>query len=193
MELLKLLGRRIVRVGRLPQSWGLFVCPYCGKHVERLLGNGKRNQSCGCYHYKGNNLKHGKSRTPLYGVWLSMKFRCSNNKAREYPHYGGRGISVCREWREDYLSFERWATENGYYPGLEIDRIDNDGGYEPGNCRFTNRQTNMRNTRRTRMNGILAGKMRFLFIEEGISKSKLGKMFGVSAQHAGRIIEGRYW
>lgn len=83
--------------------------------------------------------------TPLYGVWASMKYRCSNPKSISYKNYGGRGISVCDEWAADYATFYAWALKNGYKKGLQIDRVNNDLGYAPENCRWVSRETNCNN------------------------------------------------
>lgn len=72
----------------------------------------------------------------------NMKYRCSNPTDTKYDRYGGRGIKVCDEWVNNSRAFVLWALENGYKPGLTIDRIDNDGDYEPGNCRFVTRSEN---------------------------------------------------
>ncbi len=96
------------------------------------------------------NTKHGDSRKgerlPLYGVWSTMRSRCANPKARGYPNYGARGITVCPEWL-DYRTFKLWAEESGYAPGLQIDRNDNNAGYNPANCRWVTRKQNQRNKR----------------------------------------------
>jgi hypothetical protein len=88
--------------------------------------------------------RHGESSGRLYGVWNSMIGRCTRPKTRQFERYGGRGITVCSEWRDPGV-FTAWARANGYRDGLQIDRIDNDGHYEPGNCRFVTAKTNGRN------------------------------------------------
>lgn len=81
----------------------------------------------------------------LYRRYNHMKERCSNPNDKRYNRYGGRGIRVCDEWLQDYNSFETWALNNGYKPGLSIDRIDNDGNYSPDNCRFVTLAENNQN------------------------------------------------
>jgi hypothetical protein len=80
-----------------------------------------------------------------------MKDRCKNPRNKDAAHYHDRGISVIPEWDGDYTSFRDWALGAGYEPGLEIDRIDNDGHYEPANCRWVTRRQNVRNLRRNRL------------------------------------------
>lgn len=80
----------------------------------------------------------------LYGSWANMRTRCSNPKASRYDRYGGRGITVCPEW-DSFSAFQTWALANGWAPGLSIDRIDNDGNYEPGNCRWATPAEQRRN------------------------------------------------
>lgn len=104
---------------------------------------------------KGNNInvKHGKSRTRLYKVWKSMRSRCNTVNSPTYKNYGGRGIKVCKEW-DDFENFYEWAFKNGYnekadYMQCTIDRIDNNGNYEPKNCKFSTSKEQVRNRRKT--------------------------------------------
>ena len=88
-----------------------------------------------------NRLKHGDHKTKLYSVWGNMKDRCLNLNCKCYKYYGGRGIDVCESWRTDFISFRDWAVNNGYKEGLSIDRINNNKGYHPDNCKWsTNRE-----------------------------------------------------
>lgn len=89
---------------------------------------------------------HGESKTRLYVIWGGMVRRCKNCNCKEYKNYGERGIEICNEWM-DFLSFKEWSIKNGYMDLLEIDRIDNDGNYEPSNCRWVTKRINSINTR----------------------------------------------
>ena len=84
---------------------------------------------------------HGMSHSRLYQIWNGMKQRCSNPNTISYRYYGGKGVSVCREWGENFTAFRDWAMANGYKSTLTIDRIDSTGNYEPSNCRWaTNKE-----------------------------------------------------
>lgn len=102
-------------------------------------------RSCGCLQMA--RATHGLHGHKLYDVWAGMKQRCCNPKQKDYPNYGGRGITVCEEWQASFESFAVWAFAHGYQDGLQIDRIDNDGNYEPTNCHFVTCSENSRNRR----------------------------------------------
>lgn len=90
--------------------------------------------------------RHGLCWHPLNIIWCGLKERCTNPNASSYKWYGGRGITICDEW-SDFLKFYNWAIDNGWEPGLSIDRIDVDAGYSPDNCRFVPMQQQFRNRR----------------------------------------------
>ena len=127
-----------------------------------------------CFFGEGHVAKHGKNEaikkhikenkakkaslglnrvtdSPLYGTYQSMHTRCENSNHKYYKHYGARGITVCEEWsgKEGFYNFHKWAQENGWRPGLTLDRKDNDKGYTPDNCRFVTQEEQIRNRRNT--------------------------------------------
>lgn len=91
-------------------------------------------------------LVHGLSDTRTHRIWQLMRRRCEKPDCLDYPRYGGRGIKVCPEWA-NFETFHAWAMANGYRSHLTLDRRDNDGNYEPGNCRWVSRTVQNRNRR----------------------------------------------
>lgn len=141
------LGMR--KYGNQNRTFGLYKC-YCGNTFEAISQkiHSKTVQSCGCLrHNSKGKITHGFSSDRLYNIWKSMLYRCNNSKYKKYHNYGGRGISVCSDWQDNYATFKEWSLANGYADDLSIDRINVDGNYEPSNCRWTTATVQNRNTR----------------------------------------------
>lgn len=147
----------VERAGRNARRHATWLCRCdCGNSsivagTDLLSGNTK---SCGCYHDDVSRVlrtKHGAYGKKLYYVWSSMKMRCINPKNKAYKNYGARGVTVCDEWLHSFEVFQRWALVNGYEDGLSLDRIDNNAGYNPSNCRWVTRDVQNNNRRDNRL------------------------------------------
>ena len=141
----------IARNGYKYKKFPAWLCRCdCGNYVT-LSGSALRSghtKSCGCLQ-KEAATKHGLCKNPIYRVWAGMMSRCGHRPGgakKNLKNYKDRGIKVCPEWH-NVKNFIAWATENGWEKGLEIDRDNNIGNYEPDNCRFVTRKVNMQNSR----------------------------------------------
>lgn len=133
----------------------LCKCTHCEEQTIKEISytDAKKGNTtnCGCVRKQTLSkvkTKHGFYKHPLSKVWKNMKNRCYNTNTKNYNRYGGRGITVCKEWKDDLGVFATWALANGYEKGLQIDREDNDGNYDPDNCRFVTSKVNTNNTSR---------------------------------------------
>lgn len=164
LKVIKYAGRK--QSGTQFKTYWLCECD-CGNKKDVCASELKNGHtiSCGCFHKEmvGNlNRKHGLANKcgRIYDVWKSIKYRCNNPNNKSYKNYGGRGIRVCDEWQNDFMSFYNWAISSGYkeekLPNglnlLTIDRINNDGNYEPSNCRWVTNAENAKNKKRKQKN-----------------------------------------
>lgn len=145
----------VLKSGRRKIQW-LCQCD-CGKTKIIKTDNLRSGctKSCGCLHQETNstaNITHGLTNTRLYKVWKGIRKRCYNRNTGNYQYYGGRGITMCDDWFNDYMTFYRWAIDNGYkrnanYGECTVDRTDSNKGYSPENCRIVNIKSQTRNRR----------------------------------------------
>lgn len=190
MKRIDLIGKRFGRltvlevIGKNKKGCYIYKCKCdCGKYKQTnshyLLGG--ITKSCGCLQSE-SRIKHGNSGTKLYHVWLGIRNRvgdigCLENKDKKFiDSYINRGIDICNEWK-DFELFYQWSIKNGYKEGLQIDRIDNNKGYYPENCRWTTNKVNMRNRRNTLR--LLDGTPFAEFLDAfGISDKKIRNRYG---------------
>lgn len=134
----------------------------CGNEINVVGCNLKsgNTKSCGCYNHDKimeRNYKHNMSNTRLFRIWVGMIQRCKNKNNSVYSYYGGNGITICTEWEKDFEVFYKWAISNGYKENLTLDRKNNNGNYEPSNCRWVTikeQQRNKTNNINVEINGI---------------------------------------
>ena len=139
------------------------------------------------------SYKHGESKTRLYKIWIGMKSRCFNFNKLRYKDYGGRGVTLCPEWTNDYIAFRDWALSNGYQEGLGIDRRDNDGNYNPKNCRWLTIEENNRNTRNVKLDVRKVKEIRIKYKSKKYTQQQLAIEYNVSQVLISVIVTNRGW
>lgn len=167
---------RLIAIKRSTESGtnkGVYWLCHCDCGKEKYIrGADLRDgsvKSCGCLKDEKTSKrfrKHGQSNTLLYDIWSSMKGRCFRKTCKDYPNYGGRGITVCNEWKNDFQAFYDWAISHGYKDHLTIERMNPNGNYEPQNCTWLENEKQAINRRNTKLIEYHGG----LFNERELSK-----------------------
>lgn len=180
---------------------GLRPCNRCGRelpetefHRDKALRGGQRYtcKLCATEAARVSRQRRNESTDGLGSIWVGMKKRCFNPRHHSFPRYGGRGITVCEAWLNDFGRFQRWAVENGYQRGLQLDRRDNDGPYDPSNCRWVTRRLNMRNRSNTKLNDDAVRSLRAL-LQAGVMHLEAAARFGVDPSTVSNVARGKTW
>lgn len=162
-------------------------CEICKKERETRINRVKDSFTvCKDCQIKTRNFKHGLHSHPLRGVHNTMKQRCTNPNTRMYYRYGNRGITVCEEWN-NFKPFYDWAIGNGYKYGLTIDRINNDGNYEPDNCQWITLEENISKNAKLSKDDVNAICETYLNIN--ITQKELAFKYGIDISRIGQILK----
>ncbi len=160
---------------------------YCEKHYARFKKHGDTSLKV-----RIPKIKHGMRYTKVYGVWRGIKKRCYNKNAQNYKRYGGRGIGVCEEWRNSFVAFYKDMGDKPF-PEAQIDRINNDGNYEPDNCRWVTPADNKRNASSTKMTIQKANRLRELYNSGSVTIKNLSLAYDICYYTAYLIIKNKTW
>jgi len=180
--------RRVVGNRRKRMEY-LSTCPDCGgRRYVQGARVGSPCAPCARRRRTDNAIRYH----PAYAVLSTMKGRCHNPRSPSYASYGGRGITVCDEWRYCSAAFLAWADAHGYRPGLEIDRIDNNGPYSPGNCRWVSKTENMQNTRANVLSADVVARVKRMVLD-GVRPRDIAISLNLNVKNVYSVKYGRTW
>ena len=171
----------------------------CGNIISVIAGNLNRvhTQSCGCLQKeraRKAKTKHGHAinglETKTYITWKSMIQRCKNSQKQGYKYYGGKGIAVCKRWK----NFNSFLVDMGERPkGMTIDRIDHNGNYDPDNCRWATQRQQMRNSCNTKLSTLKVQIIKKLLKESNLKQWEIAELFNITRATIGNINTGKTW
>lgn len=179
-----------IQFGKQAKRRVIVECKVCHRHYECTPTYLKDRKHCGCIAGKTIKSKYAKKYPRLNGIYKGMKSRCYNKNHKDWHLYGGRGIKIFPEWLKDRNSFFEWALKNGYSDDLTIDRINNNKGYNPKNCKWSDEKTQARNTRR---NILTMNKAREIRLLKELKPKELSKKFKVSKSTIWLVLNNKIW
>ena len=167
----------------------------CGtrKYISQSRMRSGKTRSCGCYR-REQMTTHGctTKNARLYDIWHSMKERCQNPNSVGYKYYGEKGIKVCDDWINNVHSFFNWSYANGYEDNLTIDREDNDGDYEPSNCRWISITEQNRNRSSTVLTKEIVKEIRSMYVN-GIKVPDIARTLNLNRRTLNDVVNKKTW
>jgi len=205
MKLIKDLGMLFPKPeSKRKYRYGLYECPDCLQPTKAQTtsvnrGQTKRCASCGgkvsaSKQTREQKITHGDSGTRLHNIWNGMRDRCRRENHPMFKHYGGKGIKVCDMWN-DYLNFKYWAELNGYEEHLTIERRDNDGDYEPSNCKWATRKEQSNNQTHSILNRFTETELRVIqvnYYSSTLNQAEYAKSVNMTRSSFQKLLAGGY-
>lgn len=205
MKLLKDLGMQFPKPNsKRKYRYGLYECPDCLQPTKAQTtsvnrGQTKRCASCGgkvsaSKQTREQKITHGDTGTRLHNIWNGMIDRCRRETHPMWKHYGGKGVKVCTMW-QDYIQFKKWAEENGYEEHLTIERMDNDGGYEPSNCMWATRKEQSNNQTHSILRKFTIEELKVIqlnYYSSKLNQKEYAESVGLKRSSLQKLIAGGY-